>query len=182
MWFPVTAGPIYIGHKSPARQSERNITCLVDLEPFGQPAFFEQLVVVPGEAGVFVVQCIPFVAFGFSLGDEVAVNPEVMVERVVRRKGNRTLRVLLAPSVDDAMAETFRTEVERRASGLGLLFEWNSWGNVAIDVPVGTSNEQIASVIEFIAGYVDRGLAFWEWSEAIPFEPPVNGWPGAPLV
>ncbi|MEU3642137.1 DUF4265 domain-containing protein [Lentzea sp. NPDC034063] len=178
----MTAEPISIGHRSPVRHSEKNGTALVDLAPFGMPGFFEHLVLAQSSPNAFEVRCIPFCAYGFSLGDEVALNSEMFVERVVSRKGNRTLRALLVPSMeDDAPAETFRAEVDRRASALGLLYEWNGWGNVAIDVPAGTSDSEIAAVIEFIGGYVDRGLAFWEWSETLPFEPPVSPWPW-PLV
>ncbi|MFJ5985798.1 DUF4265 domain-containing protein [Lentzea sp. NPDC092896] len=178
----MTAEPISIGHKSPVRHSEKNGTALVDLAPFGMPGFFEHLVLAQSGPNAFEVRCIPFCAYGFSLGDEVALNSEMFVERVVSRKGNRTLRAMLVPSMeDDAAAETFRAEVDRRASALGLLYEWNGWGNVAIDVPAGTSDSEIAAVIEFIGGHVDRGLAFWEWSETLPFEPPVSPWPW-PLV
>ncbi|GHH33382.1 DUF4265 domain-containing protein [Lentzea cavernae] len=171
----MTAEPVYIGHDDPVGRCERSGAVLVDLAPFGEPGFFEQLVVAPVEGlEVFEVRCVPLRAYGFSFGDEVGLGMTMMVERVVRRKGNRTLRVLLAPSAEhDGTAATFREEVDGRASALGLLFEWNGWGNVAINV----TTEQIAPVIECIGGYVDRGLAFWEWSETVPFKPPTSPWP-----
>jgi hypothetical protein len=111
-------------HENPVRVDRQNTILNVGLGRYGfTPTRSEQLWSVRQSAGLFEITCIPFFARDISLADIVEAEeqgPEAFqVVKVVRKSGNRTLRV--ATEADDA--EQIHSDVLSGLEVLGLAYE-----------------------------------------------------------
>lgn len=156
----------FIVHESPVRQGDSDYIARADLAPFGFEGEAEQFWLKRLEDGSFEMCCIPFRAYGISLGDIVTLSPDgAEIARLVRKSGRKVLRVFLLETPDVlSVAREFDAEVSR----LGLLGEWSGDRHAAIDVPVGA---EVAGLIGLLEREEAASRAFWEWADAVPFSP-----------
>lgn len=87
----------------------------------------------------------PFFAYRLSWGDVVEALPEadgfLMFTRVLEKSGHRTVRVLLAESVENAAGKQLVTEIAR----LGCTYEGATSKLICIDIPPSVSLEVVAA-------------------------------------
>ena len=107
------------------------------------------------EAGLYVLDNIPWYAYDVSLGDTIEARPgaEGMLEmvRVVRKSGNRTLRLILEAADDGELTEASRALMDGvRALGCG--FEGMNRRLVALTVPPGADVVVVGDYIN-LAGF-----------------------------
>lgn len=154
----------FIVHESPVRRGDSDYIARADLSPFGLEGEVEQLWLKRLEDGSLELCCIPFRAYGISLGDIVSLSEDgTTVARLVRKSGRRVLRVFLLETPDfSSMARQFDAEISR----LGLLSEWSGDRHAAIDVPIGAD---VASLIGLFERGEAESRAFWEWADAVSF-------------
>ncbi|WP_327103843.1 DUF4265 domain-containing protein [Nonomuraea glycinis] len=164
------AEPKFIVHDAPAKAAKQNYIARVDLAPFGFSSLFEQMWLGDLGGGVYEVRCIPFRVYGLALEDLVSISSDgSLVDSLVYPSGRRVLRVLLIPELkSDRLAEIVNS-LNAAARAGGLLFEWSGDRHVAIDIPVGINVDYL---IRLVHGYVEQGIAFWEWGDAEPFRAP----------
>ncbi|MGI5186247.1 DUF4265 domain-containing protein [Dactylosporangium sp. CA-152071] len=159
-------GITYVSHEVPAWRGEKHYIAMVDLAPFDLPGMLEQIWLREADVeGSYEVCCIPFHVYGLALGDVVQKDESDTVDRLIRKSGRRTLRVLFAeprPSVDA------RSALRRAVDSAGLLSEWNGDRLVAIDV---SDLSVMQPVFDCVQGEIQGGTAFWEWSDSRDFRP-----------
>ena len=123
----------FVGHDAPVREGRSDRFVYAELSDVGEtPIRWEQLParLTDPRDNTFEICCIPFFAYGLSLGDVVTTEPIVghgLVERVVSgvqdRSGHHTLRVQF---MQVAGAETARRRLrEELAARDCLLEEWS---------------------------------------------------------
>lgn len=154
-----------IVHESPAVLSAQQYIAIADLAPFGLAGQYEQLWLGDVGEGTYELRCIPFVVYGLSLLDRVAIVDD-LVSAVIQLGGHRTLRALIVPEpvgiAVATIADTF-TSLARREN---LLFEWHGDRHVAIDFPPDAKPQSIS---DFVVEQKQAGNIYWEWSDAEPF-------------
>ncbi|WP_075733111.1 DUF4265 domain-containing protein [Streptomyces acidiscabies] len=138
---------------------------MTDLAPFGLGRMLEQLWLRENSGGSgYEVCCVPFYAYGLSLGDVVGKSGADFIDRLIVKSGRRVLRVLFADSQDSMEA---RSALREAVAEVGLLSEWNGDRHVAIDVP---GNAMMQRVFDSVREDVAAGNAFWEWGDSKVFE------------
>ncbi|GAA1857194.1 DUF4265 domain-containing protein [Actinomadura bangladeshensis] len=155
---------MYIVHEEPTIISEDQYIAMVDLASFGFAGLLEQVWLGPCGDGLFQLQCIPFRFYGASLFDIARVDEEGFLVEIVRLRGHRTLRGLIAPNVVD-LADIRKT-IMSLAETAGLLLEWSGDRHVAIDVPLGSS---FVDLLDFFREQRKAERVYWEWSDVKPF-------------
>lgn len=137
-------------HESPVRPADWVVS--VDLNTHGMPGDFEQFWARKLGENLFEVCCIPFFAYGISLGDLVTTNTDGYVESVVQRSGHRTLRVAI-PDKDrlDRVHEIVHEWLLQRE----LHCEWYSGAYVAVDC--SPSNSVSATDVRWLESLAARG-------------------------
>ncbi len=87
----------------------------------------------------------PFFAYRLSWGDVVEALPEadgsLFFTRVLEKSGHRTIRVLLAESVENAAGQLVVAEIAR----LGCTYEGATSKLICIDIPPSVSLEVVAA-------------------------------------
>lgn len=153
--------PIYVVHDDPVHRSISNYIGMVDLDPYGLSGQLEQVWLRSLDQDQFELCCIPFAAYGLSLGDVVEVTADGIVSKIVRKSGNRTLRFLFKSHQEGDFQR-----VTELLSNDNILFEGRGRRQVSVNL---TKESQAAEVIEFIGELVVSGRAFWEWNDVLPF-------------
>ena len=115
----------------------------------------------------FRLRCIPFAAYGFSLGDIVEA-PErgthgYVIARVVEQSGRRVVRAWLGSS-----ARSTWDQVEQLIQAHMLLREFRKPALLAIDVPGDESGDEIEAEIRQLA---DSGQLEYERGD-LPYNRP----------
>ncbi len=89
--------------------------------------------------GLFEICCIPFMAYGMSLGDVVAAQPDepFVVHEVVRRGDQQTFRLWLSREPNLERAQAIHDEIKR----MGCLHEGRGRSLLAISVSRDTATE-----------------------------------------
>ena len=100
----------------------------------------------------------PFFAYGISAGDVVEAMPEadgfLFFERVVRKSGHRTVRVMLPESAEVEPGPTLLADIKR----LGCTYEGAFSKLICIDLPPAVSLEAVAEHL------TEMGLE-WEYAD-----------------
>lgn len=156
-------GISYVTHSDPVWRGTENHIAMVDLTPFDMANTLEQLWLKRVDEGSYVVCCIPFWAYGISLGDIVRLRGEEFVASVVKSSGRRTLRVLFP---DSSEVSRLTEVVQGKIQQVDALSEWDGARYVVVDVA-----DMVAAspLLDFLEDVVKKGLVFWEWSDAKPF-------------
>ncbi|MGW3522274.1 DUF4265 domain-containing protein [Streptomyces olivaceus] len=154
----------FIVHESPVHRGDSDYIARADLSPFGLEGEVEQLWLKRLEDGLLELCCIPFRAYGLSLGDIVSLSEDgAKVARLVRKSGRRVLRVFLLETPDfSSVARECDAEIAR----LDLLSEWSGGRHVAIDVPIDVD---VTSLISLFEREESESRAFWEWADTVSF-------------
>jgi hypothetical protein len=153
-----------ITHEAPVRRDESNYIARVDLAKFDLEGEAEQVWLQGVGEGRFKLCCIPFRAYGLSLGDEVGLSADgVTVVQVYAKSGNRTMRALLMPGSD---AREIVEKICENISQLRLESEWSGDRHVAVNIPEGVD---LSKLIELADKYESDGRLYWEWSDVMPF-------------
>lgn len=90
----------------------------------------------------YVVCCIPFFVHNVALGDEVEIDANFVLQRVVRSSGQVTFRVWFGGQ-DTAT----RQEIAREIEAMKPLMEWSSENLLALSVPE-TEAQQLANYLQ----------------------------------
>ncbi|WP_329365017.1 DUF4265 domain-containing protein [Streptomyces sp. NBC_01483] len=133
---------------------------MIDLSPFGFTDTFEQVWLENVGGGLYRVCCIPFHAYGISLGDTVELSPANTVLSLTEKSGHRSLRILFKSSCDA------RVHLTEHLAKSAFQCEWDGDGYVAIDQ---SPQQDMASIFRIMSEAVDSGEAHWEWSDARKF-------------
>lgn len=166
MTSPGPASPTYIVHRDPVERRDANHIAQVDLSPFGLAGQFEQLWLHDLGDGTFALACIPFMAYGLALGDAVSLSPEGKLATVIRSRGHRVLRMLLAEDGDqDRLAQAIE-EVKACVVVAGFLSESHGPRFIAVDIP---PHADAQSVFDCMGRIVEQGRGHWEWADACAF-------------
>jgi hypothetical protein len=116
---------------------------------------WEQLWSRQTAANRFEICCIPFFAYGLTLGDDVETDPEYMITRVVTPSGHSTFRAWFCESPEPTLQDELAVEVGR----LGCLMEWYSARLLGIDA---SSRSQAQAVDDFLHGKEEIGQLVYE--------------------
>lgn len=103
----------------------------VDLSENGMTGRSEQLWAKQTGPTRFVLQSLPFFAYGLHFGDEIETDDQFTFVRVVRASGRQLLRV--AASRDHA--EIVHSGLHPLLEHLGMRHEWHRVGYVSVDLP-----------------------------------------------
>jgi len=140
---------------------------MVDLSPFDFMNMEEQVWLQLLPDGGFKVCCIPFRAYGLTLGDIVELDSDRRnVARVQAKGGHRAFRVFFPPELREPELGEVRIRVDRLIQMDSLAAEWSGDRHVAIDVPPG---REISRIRQDIQPEVESGKAFWEWADVEGF-------------
>lgn len=147
-----------VTHAEPVWRANANYILMVDLADFNLPGRFEQLWLADLGGGNFKLCCLPFFAYGYSLGDVIQTKQQggrEVLGKVAVRSGRGLIRVLIHSHGPDHAA------VHDAIVTAGCMSEWRDDGFVAVDLEHGTiPNELMAAMTQL---YDARSLQ-WEWA------------------
>lgn len=107
---------------------------------------------------LYRVENTPFFAYRISAGDVVEAMPEadgfLFVERVVKKSGHRTIRVILPEPADVEPGPTLLAEIKR----LGCKYEGASNRLICIDIPPNV-------LLETVAERLKQMKVEWEYAD-----------------
>lgn len=116
----------------------------IDLGEHGMPGEVEQVWARRIADHRFELCSVPFFAYGMTHGDEVQVDNDLRVKKVINRCGNVALRMF----VEHDDAEPFRACVEQILDDLGLPHEWQGDGYVAIGLSDAGMPAEIVTMLD----------------------------------
>lgn len=121
-------------HERPAWMSRSNFIIRIELSAWNMPGKAEQLWAFRLDQTSFLICCIPFFAYGISLGHEVVCDDFFTVKQVRRKGGHETVRIAVIP--EDRIAE-LSSRLQEFVNRHSLAHEWFKPGYLAIDFPEG---------------------------------------------
>lgn len=142
-------------HESPVLRA--NWVISVDLTAHGMPGDFEQFWARKLGENLFEVCCIPFFAYGISLGDTVTTNPHGYVQSVAQSGGHRTLRIAIP---DENRRDHVHELVHEWLLQRELPCEWYSGAYVAVDC--SPSRSLTAADVHWLKSLAARGDVTFE--------------------
>ena len=99
---------------------------------------------------LYALDNLPWYAYGVSLGDVIEARPDaagqLWLERVVRKSGNRTIRVILAAGEGGDPSVESRRMLDR-VREIGCSYEGANRRLVAVNVPPGIELADVAAVL-----------------------------------
>jgi hypothetical protein len=148
-------------HALPVWRDRANYILQADLAQHGLPGRFEQLWARDVGEGQFELCCLPFLTYGFALGDIVSLVPnvgrfEAILGSLVTRSSHDLLRIASTGQVDR------HSELHASLAASGRPHEWRGAGLVAIDIE-GVIPDVIWQILEPLAR---AGDLVWEWGRA----------------
>lgn len=152
---------VYVVHDNPVWRHRSNYIGMIDLAPFDLPRQCEQVWLKSLEGDEYKLCCIPFAAYGLSLGDIIRLDVNGKVCELLHSSGRRSLRILFASEAREEFAGMVSL-----VDHAGLLFETRGGRHLVVDVP---RDRAIESINAALVPFVEQGRAFWEWSDVIPF-------------
>jgi Domain of unknown function (DUF4265) len=108
-------------------------------------------------------------SYGLALGDVVRLGHDGKIAALVRARGHRVLRLLLADNPDSARVARDVAEITACVARAALLSEWHGPRFAAIDIPPGEHPENVYTVLGRI---IDEGRGHWEWAGSRQFATP----------
>ncbi|MFE9535471.1 DUF4265 domain-containing protein [Streptomyces sp. NPDC006691] len=159
-------GVSYITHDTPVWRPTSSYMAVVDLAPFGFENEQEQVWLRPLAGDEFEICCIPFRAYGISLGDRVGLRDGRFVASILSRSGRRVFRVFFTDPRPPVGYKDARHSLRSAISSGDFLAEWSGDRHVAIDIPESTDPTQLFAAVE---GEIRNESAYWEWGDSEPF-------------
>lgn len=101
----------------------------------------------------FIVCCIPFFVYDVALGDEVEVDSDFVLKRVVRRSAQVTFRVWFG-----GQEAATRQAVVREIETMNPLMEWSSENLLGLSVSAGEAQK----VADWLAKFETAGKLQYE--------------------
>lgn len=148
-------------HNAPAWQDRANFVIAADIATSPEKREWEQLWVRMISDKRFEICCIPFFAHGLALGDEVEVDDDYVVQRVLVASGHITLRVWFGNSKDSVG----RTRVMELIDHEKCEHEWSSLNLLAIDARTSKTAQDI---VEVLTALQNEGAVEFETRENSP--------------
>jgi hypothetical protein len=149
-----------VTHPDPVWRDRTNFITRLDLAQHDAPGLWEQCWTHTEDQQQFEMCCIPFRAYGISLGDVLHIEPDNGTHRVVAKSGRRTIRFLFS---DDEAAHRDHDRLHRAlVERLGCLVEFRGMHYAAIDL---ADAQQEIGVIEVLAPLLEVGKLRWEWAD-----------------
>jgi hypothetical protein len=79
-------------HSDPAWRDRTNFIARLHLGPYDMPGRWEQCWTHTEDQRLFEMCCIPFFAYGISLGDTLSIDRNTGAHQVLGKSGHRTIR------------------------------------------------------------------------------------------
>lgn len=157
----------YVVHESPAWRAVADYVAMVDLAPFGFPDMQEQVWLRSAAEGGYETCCIPFRAYGLTLGDVVELDSSGSRVVAVRAKGgHRAFRIFFPSKLVESELQGMTDRINTMVHADDLTSEWSGNRHVAIDVSPGRSIDHLWQEIQ---PEIDDDKAIWEWGDVEPF-------------
>lgn len=134
-------------HNAPAWRDRADFIISADISSDPGQREWEQLWARRCNVGIFEICCIPFFVYGLALGDEVEVDADNVIRRIVTRSGHTTFRVWFGQSSELRA----RDSVMRIVASGGLDHEWSSTNLLALDAPTEAVAESLAAELAHLA-------------------------------
>jgi hypothetical protein len=114
----------------------------------------------PVSPNVFELDNLPFYAYGLSLGDHFVAeptddDPRPHFVRIVRKSGNRTIRVIFDPPVDESAASK---AILDHIVSLGCSFEGANPGYIVVNIPEDAD-------FDAVCAYATAASVEWEHAD-----------------
>lgn len=145
-------------HQEPALRHRSNYIIRIALDSHGLPGRFEQVWARQVDAD-FELCCIPYFAYGLSLGDRLIWSHHSESAEVVAKSGHKTIRIAF---LDGDRARTEHQNLHGELARTGCLMEWLSDGYGAVDLADDT---QERAVLEILGRWFEAGGMSWEWAD-----------------
>jgi hypothetical protein len=145
---------LIVRHPNAVWGSHAHHDLVVDLTRFRRPRSFEALPVAKAPDDLWMICCLPFFCYGYSLWDLVCNEPNEGAV-VVHRSGRQLIRLFIDPASN---VEQIHIELHEWVDSLGFLHEWHAPGLLAIDVP----DAQHIPNWDAIQKWIDKGNVFAE--------------------
>jgi hypothetical protein len=142
-------------HDDPAWRQRANFVIAANISEKPEKREWEQLWARQVGNNRFEICCIPFFVYDLALGDEVEVDENHVLRRVVQPSGHYTFRAWFGESRDPAD----RDRVVEVLRGKGCEYEWSSENLLAIDAATKGIAQEISNV-----------LAEWQIEGRLTFE------------
>jgi hypothetical protein len=149
-------------HANPVGRDRANDIVSLDLAGHGMPGKYEQMWTrADGGKRFFELCCIPFFAYGESLGDVLEIDTATGTHQIHAKCGHRTIRFAF---LDDRAAHAEHVALHQSVtSDLGCQVEFRAGNHyAAIDLPPGAD---ASAVIAVLARLANVGALAWEWAD-----------------
>lgn len=145
-----------IQHLNPIWKDEADFIIGIELKNLlpGFDLVREQLWSKKKSDDIFMVCCIPFLAYDLSLGDEVAIDSSYMIKQIVKRSGLFTYRVWFGDTKYPQIRNILNDELEQ----IGCSLEWYSSDLLAISC----CKEDSQTVADLLFKKEENGLIKYE--------------------
>lgn len=120
-------------HKHPAWITKADCIIRISLDDHEMLGRSEQLWAREISEHVFELCCIPFFPYGFALGDYVEVDEEYWIQRIVEKKGHRTLRIAVAD--DNPQSDENHRVLHSWVENTKHDYEFHTSAYLAVDLP-----------------------------------------------
>lgn len=129
-------------HLSPVWRERANFILHADISEDAMARRWEQLWARRIDNRRLEMCCIPFFAYDLALGDEIEIDEDYNLERVVKPSGHYTYRVWFGDVPDEVQSDpAARDEVLEMCRRLNCELEWSSRNLLAIDAKPGLEQE-----------------------------------------
>jgi hypothetical protein len=147
-----------VTHPDPVWRSKATFIRMADLADAELPGSFEQLWLTDLGGGRSRLCCLPFLTYGYSLGDVIQTNEQrgrVVLGDVVEKSGRGLIRILLHSHGPDHVA------LHDALVAAGCLTEWRGDGFVSVDLERGAIPDGLMAAMSRLH---DAGALQWEWA------------------
>ncbi|MEW2352546.1 DUF4265 domain-containing protein [Spirillospora sp. NPDC029432] len=141
-------------HRDPVGRDRADFIIMCDLTGSRMPGRWEQLWARTLDGGLYEICCVPFFAYGLSLGDEVSARSapefEWVVDSVVRPAPGTTLRAAFRDRDRETVRDGQR-EIVAAAERAGLPYEIHRFGYLAVHYPGPPATAELDEVLDPLA-------------------------------
>jgi hypothetical protein len=145
----------------PAARSRANYVLRLSLAAGGLPGRYEQVWTRTEDKVSFELCCIPFFAYGLSLGDVIRRTTDDGDYEIVSKGGHRTIRFAIQ---DTKFRHEGHDLLHAWVASAGCLAEFRGHmlGHGAIDIVDEHQSETVRAQLIPLA---EQGLLVWEWAD-----------------
>ena len=150
-----------VTHSDPAWRDRTNFIVRLDLAQHGLPGRWEQCWTHTGDQHSYEMCCIPFFAYGISLGDVLHIDADTGAHSVVRKSGHRTIRIAF---LNNEAAHGHHDRIHDALVSSGVLVEFRGQHYASIDI---ANEAQLAAVLAALTPLLDARDLLWEWADPV---------------